>query len=135
MTAEVDITTNEHLDVLHVPIQAVVMRDELPDEDDESYADPPDNSGAIAAEGPPEDSNVKDDGPEDEEYEGVFVIEDGKASFVQVSTGIADQKNIEIITGLSDSTKVVVGPYRTLRKLDHGEDVKITKTVGEEEEE
>ena len=133
MTAEVDITTDEHLDVLHVPIQAVVMRDELPDEDDESDAEPSDNSGAIAAGEPTEDDKEKDDKSEDQEYEGVFTIEDGEASFVQVTTGIADQRNIEITIGPSDSTKIVVGPYRMLRKLDHGEDVKITKTVGEEE--
>jgi len=134
MTAEVDITTDEHFDVLHVPIQAVVMREELPDEDNEDSNEPTENSGAIAAEQPAdEDESKQSDKPEDQEYEGVFVIEDGKASFVQVTTGIADQRNMEIISGLSDSTEIVIGPYKMLRKLKHGEEIKITKTSGEEE--
>jgi HlyD family secretion protein len=133
MTAEVEVTTDEHFDVLHVPIQAVVMRDKLPAESDSSDAEASDNSGAMAAEEPTADDKKKDAKSEDQEYEGVFVIEDGKASFVQVTTGIADQRNIEITSGLSDSTQVVVGPYRILRKLDHGDDVKIIETAGEEE--
>lgn len=129
MTAEVEITTSEHLNVLHVPIQAVVMRDELPDED--STENEPSSSDAIAAEvGKVETANSKD---EDEEYEGVFVIVDGVASFVQVETGIADQRDIEVMLGLEDSAQIIIGPYRMLRKLKHGEKIVIEKTLEDEE--
>ncbi len=132
MTAEVEITANEHFDVLHVPIQAVVMRDELPGENDTS--EPEANSGAIAAE--PESTEAEPEEKsrdEDQEYEGVFVIQDGKASFVQVSTGIADQRNIEVTSGLSDSTEIIVGPYKMLRQLKHGDKIRIEKWAGDEE--
>jgi HlyD family secretion protein len=135
MTAEVDITTNEHSDVLYVPIQAVVMREELPEDKPAEGEVDAGSSTAIAAE-TPEDDTASSEG-DDKEYEGVFVIKDGQATFVQVETGIADQQNIEIVSGLQDSTEIVVGPYRLLRTLDHGEKVVIDKTLeeGSEEEE
>jgi HlyD family secretion protein len=129
MTAEVEITTSEHFDVLHVPIQAIVMRDELPDEDTSEHK--PGSSEAIAAEADKVDAAASKD--KDEEYEGVFVIQDGVASFVQVETGIADQQDIEVISGLEDSVQIVIGPYRMLRKLKHGEKVSIEKTIDDEE--
>ena len=129
MTAEVEITTSEHFDVLHVPIQAIVMRDELPDEDTSEQE--PGDSGVIAAEADKSDAAASKD--KDEEYEGVFIIQDGVASFVQVETGIADQQDIEVTAGLEDSAQIVVGPYRMLRKLKHGEKVSIEKTIEDEE--
>ncbi len=136
MTAEVDITTSEHFDILHVPIQAVVMRDELPD-DDESESEVTNSSGAIAAEqasDSQESAKEAEPAEEDRMYEGVFVIEDGKALFVEVVTGIADQQDIEITSGLSDSVEIIIGPYKMLRKLKHGDLVKVEKLAEEEEE-
>ncbi len=130
MTAEVDITTAEHFDVLRVPIQAIVMRDKLPDED--STGQEKNNSGESAASAD-KSGDRKSGVKENEEYEGVFVIQDNIALFTQVTTGIADQQKIEVVTGLEDSTQIVVGPYRMLRKLKHGEKVSIEKTLEDEE--
>lgn len=132
MTAEVDITTDEHFDVLHVPIQAVVIRDRLPEEKVLSGGDSSGKSGAIAAETSSEQTGESDEPGEDKEYQGVFVVDKGKAKFVQVETGIADQQNIEILTGLSDSLEIVIGPYKMLRKLDHGDLIKAEKRTEEE---
>jgi len=136
MTAEVDITTAEHFDVVYVPIQAVVMRDKLPKDDEPDDDESVTNSSvAIAAE--PEDSSAVDNKSKTEErdYEGVYVIRDGKASFVQVETGIADQQNMEIVSGLEEGSDIVIGPYRMLRQLKHGDRVTIEKRAGEDDEE
>ena len=54
-------------------------------------------------------------------------------SFVQIETGIADQKNIEIISGLESGDSVISGPYRVLRTIKDGDDVKIEKKHGKKE--
>ncbi|MFH1892978.1 MAG: efflux RND transporter periplasmic adaptor subunit [Candidatus Zixiibacteriota bacterium] len=123
MTAEVDITTNEHKDVLHVPIQAVVMRDELPKTEDEMADEQTESSGAAIAAEPTEDIKNASRDSDKKEYEGVFLIRDGEVSFVEVTTGISDQQSIEITSGLSDSLELVIGPYKMLRKLKHGDEV------------
>jgi len=67
------------------------------------------------------------------EIEGVFVVREGSAHFVPVSTGIADQQNIEITKGLAESDTVITGSYRTLRTLKPGEKVKIEKSITDTE--
>ena len=49
--------------------------------------------------------------------ECVFVYQDGIAVQTIVVTGIQDDKNIHIITGLNDSTEVVVGPYSAISRV------------------
>jgi HlyD family secretion protein len=127
MTAEVDITTAEHFDVLKVPIQAVVIRDELPDEKKPKREEEK-SSGAIAAEADSEiDADMQEWLEEEHEYQGVYVIRDGKAKFVQVTTGIADRQDIEITSGLQGGEEIVIGPYKMLRRLKHDDLVKIDR--------
>jgi HlyD family secretion protein len=42
---------------------------------------------------------------------------------VRVTTGLSDEFNVQILdaAGLQPGDKVVVGPYRTLKKLKHGD--------------
>ncbi len=47
-------------------------------------------------------------------------MRDDKAVFIPVETGIADQKNIEVVTGITKDDIVVTGPFRTLRTLESG---------------
>lgn len=126
MTAEVDITTAEHFDVLKVPIQAVVIRDELPEE---KKSEPEkESSGAIAAQADSEaDADLQEWLAEAKEYQGVYVIRDGRAKFVKVTTGIADRQDIEITFGLQGGEEIVIGPYRMLRRLKHDDMVKIER--------
>jgi HlyD family secretion protein len=53
----------------------------------------------------------------------LFVERKGKAELIPVKTGLSDEFNVEILdgAGLQPGDKVVVGPYRTLKKLKHGE--------------
>ncbi len=64
---------------------------------------------------------------ERKELRGVFVIKDGRAVFVEIKTGIADQKFIEITSGLEPGDSVVAGPYKSLRKIKDGDNIEIKK--------
>ena len=102
MTAKVDILTATSEDVLAVPIQAVVKRtiDEMGEE-----------IRGSAAKGM-------------DETDVVYLIVDGEASVRPVVTGISDVLHVEITNGLSEDEEVIIGPYRTLKKLKTGEAVR-----------
>lgn len=59
---------------------------------------------------------------------GVFRVEDGRARFRPVSTGIQGGLEIEI-EGLSENDEVVVGPYAVLRDLREGARVRPRETA------
>lgn len=132
MTATCDITTDERDNAFKIPIGAVVLRDEsILKKKDSSAAESPAAIGvseAVAASDDEKASKDDDEGlAKKKPLEGVFVIRDGKAVFVQVTTGIADQQNIEITSGLQKDDEIVVGPFRTLRTLEDGDMVEIQK--------
>ena len=66
----------------------------------------------------------EDAGGEDEQTY-VFVMRDGKAVRRNVNIGIASDSDQEIIDGLEAGERVIYGPYRVLRHLLDGEDVKV----------
>lgn len=130
MSATVDIVTNTKDNVLTVPFSAVVIRtfdvDSLENarlgiETPESSA--VDDSEVHAAEIDETDDEEKE--IERDEFKGVFIMKNGEAHFVEVKTGIADQKNIEIISTLEKGDTVISGPYRQLRNLKEGDKVKV----------
>jgi HlyD family secretion protein len=124
MSASVDITTNSRTDVLSVPIQAVVMREE----GDTLSAKKSKEQGAVASTDSLSAEKPKKKGKEEKkEVEGVFVVKDNHAKFEKVTTGIADQQNIEITSGLEDGQTVVTGSYKILRSLKDGDKVKISE--------
>lgn len=59
--------------------------------------------------------------------ETVFVLEEGKARLVSIKTGISDGRAIEIIEGLEEGQEIITGPYKVLRTLDDGDEVKVSK--------
>ena len=61
------------------------------------------------------------------ETEGVFTVEQSRARFVPLHTGISDARNIEVLGGLTSSDKVVVGPFKVLRDLEDSTRVKATE--------
>lgn len=134
MSATVDIITNNKENALTVPYSAIVMRmvnldslQKAQEQGQETMAEENESdsvvSGLQAAE---TDTKKSDEETKREEIKGVFVVRDGKAEFVQVSTGIADQKNIEITEGLKEGDEVISGPYRILRTIKNNEAVEIT---------
>jgi HlyD family secretion protein len=121
LNASADITTATREDVLAVPIQAVVVREV--DEEGQVI-----QAGAAAAEGEESDLPV---GRRGEEKDGVFVVQDGKAVFTPVKTGIMGDTDIEIVEGLEDGQEIVTGSYRTLRQLENEAHIKVEKKKGE----
>ncbi len=136
MSATCDITTAEAVDVLNIPIGAVVLRDEKDVRKDvggdkKSPAAKEDDGGAHAADG--EAAKAADEKPKSKkkvkpkELQGVFVIKDDVAHFVEVTTGIADQQNIQVKSGLEEGDEIVTGSFKVLRKLAEGDRVEIKK--------
>jgi len=131
MSATVDIVTNTRNDALVVPYGAIVIRTISPED---SLAKKNDTAGGLVSEAhaaqteeevPAKSDTAAGMGKKSREAKGVFVIEDGVANFVEVETGIADQKNIEVVSGVKDGQKVISGPFRTLRTVKDGDLVNV----------
>jgi hypothetical protein len=48
---------------------------------------------------------------------GIFTVENNKAIFTPVETGITGENDIEILRGLKEGKEIIIGPYRQLRTL------------------
>ncbi|MCC9063177.1 efflux RND transporter periplasmic adaptor subunit [Flavobacterium piscisymbiosum] len=114
MTATVDIITRTKSNVLAVPISAVVVK-----------AD----TTAVTAVKIEEPSDDKKAAPKsDKKFECVFVKVGDKAKIRVIKTGIQDDTNIEVMTGLKPGDVVITGPYTTVSKeLNSGDKVKLKK--------
>ena len=133
MSATVDITTEVSPDAMTIPYSAVVMRAYDLDSLEREWAR--NESGGTA--GIPEvqaaeetlvDSTKNTDNSEErKEIKGVFIVKDDQARFVPIETGIADKRNIEVLKGITDGDSVITGPYRVLRSIKDGEEVKVEK--------
>jgi HlyD family secretion protein len=106
MTATVDIITKTNADVIAVPISAVVIKDD-------TTAVKKDFVKALEK----EDQEKKGTAPKnDVKYECVFVKVGDKAKLKVIKTGIQDDSNIEIISGLKAGEEIIVGPYSLVSK-------------------
>ncbi len=103
LSASADIITAEKQDVLAVPISAIVLREK-------------------------EEENNKND----EQEEGVYIVENSRVKFFPVEKGIMGEMMIEIISGLEEGQEIVVGPYSALRQLK--DDMLIKQEEKKEEE-
>lgn len=130
MSASVDITTATDAGVAMVPYASIVMREISDDTLDDNTEDSSDGllvSEANAAEGDvaEDDENLSGSSEEKEKKTGVFVIRDGKAKFVEIQTGIADEKNIVALSGIQKGDTIISGSFKTLRELEDGDLVEI----------
>jgi HlyD family secretion protein len=120
MTASVDILTQTKANVLSVPLASVTTRN--PDDDNPLQNNNSNNSN--------DSRNVSNQTTEkktekQEDKIVIFVNENGVAKMVEVKTGISDYDNIEIVSGVTDSTEVVVGPFLAVSKrLKDGEKIR-----------
>lgn len=113
MTATVDIITKTRANVLAVPISSVVVK-----------------SDTTAVKGfKVEDEDEKKAAPKsDKKLECVFVKVGDKAKIRVIKTGIQDDTNIEVISGLKKGDVVITGPYSTVSKdLNSGDKVTTEK--------
>ncbi|MCP4566410.1 MAG: efflux RND transporter periplasmic adaptor subunit [FCB group bacterium] len=137
MSATVDITTNEHNDVLATLIQAIVMRGPEKDSTEVDSDENVDDDGNVAVASTVDEVEEADEGDEAEEEEdrkGVFVNRDGVAEFVEVETGIADRQNIEIISGLQEDDEIITGSFRILRTIKNGDEIEVDNSKAKKED-
>jgi HlyD family secretion protein len=120
MTATVDIITKRKEKVIGVPISAVVIKSDTT------------AVKKFTVEDKSEEGKVK--AKNDKKFECVFVRSAGKAKLRVIKTGIQDDTNIEVISGLKKGDEVIVGPYTTVTKDLNPGDVVTTGTGKKSEE-
>jgi len=121
MTATVDIITETKSNVLSVPISAVVIKSDTAAVKEIVVVDPKEEQKGAAPKS-------------DKKFECVFVKVGDKAKIRIIKTGIQDDTNIEVMTGLKKGDVVITGPYSTVTKdLNSGDRVmlKTDKEKGE----
>lgn len=94
MTATVDIITQKREKAIGVPISAIVIKTDTTS----TYT-----------------LNVSET-PLNERFECVFVKKGDEATLRVITTGIQDDKNIEILTGIEAGEEVITGPYTVVTK-------------------
>ncbi|MEQ8423136.1 MAG: efflux transporter periplasmic adaptor subunit, partial [Cyclobacteriaceae bacterium] len=125
MTASVEILTATKNNVLSVPLASVTTRNPDKDKNGEKKEDNSRNNRQVV------DESKKQQKQEDKVV--VFVNEGGKAKMVEVKTGISDYDNIEILSGISDTSEVVTGPFLVVSKrLKDGDAIKLAEKKKEE---
>jgi len=114
MTATVDVITKTKRNVLAVPISAVVVKSDTA-------------AVAISDKEIPDPKEEKKEAPKsDKKYECVFLKVGEKAKIKIVKTGIQDDTNIEILSGVKKGDEVITGPYTIVSKeLNSGNKVSI----------
>ncbi len=108
MSATATITTNTAQNIIAVPLQAMVEKQP--------------ESPTPTPEGMKNDVQISE---KPKPIKGVFILEDGKkAKFVEVTTGITGDSDIEIKSGLTADQEIITGPSRVLKTLKDGDVVK-----------
>ena len=126
-TCTAEITTAVRDNTISVPIQATTVREMIVD-DKGNLVRPPENEKrpssrpsamtAQAAELKPGETR--------KELEGVFIVQNNKAVFNPVKTGIAGEKYFEVLSGLKEGDAVITGPFSSVRSIADGAAVKIS---------
>jgi HlyD family secretion protein len=106
MSATAEITTKTVENLIAVPLQAVIEK--KPE----------------AAASPTIQGDVQMPSEKPKTIKGVYVLEGGKAKFIEVQTGITGESDIQITTGLEEGAEVITGPSRILNTLKEGTLVK-----------
>ncbi|HJQ99857.1 MAG TPA: efflux RND transporter periplasmic adaptor subunit [Candidatus Polarisedimenticolaceae bacterium] len=128
MTAKARIETQNAPGALTVPIQAVMLRPraeiekaasgQKDEEKSKGDSKTTPSQAAIAAAGAKGAAETQ---------EAVFVVENKKAHLRPVKSGISDETSVVILEGIKEGDTVVTGPYRALRDLKEGDQVKEKK--------
>ncbi|HEX8265101.1 MAG TPA: efflux RND transporter periplasmic adaptor subunit [Pyrinomonadaceae bacterium] len=118
MSATATITTKTAAETLAVPLQAIV---------DKQPPTPTPNADGSQAQAPQNQADKP------KPIKGVYLLDEGKAKFVEVTTGITGESDIQITSGLSAGVEVITGPSRVLKTLKDGDPIKKqTKPAGGE---
>ena len=98
MTASVDIRTQIKENIQLISIQSVTTRKDS-------------SSVALSSR-----EKYSKDAKDQEAFECVFVHSNGEVKLVAVETGIQDDQNIEIISGLNEGDEIIKAPYSAVSK-------------------
>ncbi|HEX5965288.1 MAG TPA: efflux RND transporter periplasmic adaptor subunit [Pyrinomonadaceae bacterium] len=109
MSSTATITTDTKTNVLAVPLESIVEKQPTP-----SSSPSPAIAGSVPAASPEKPKAQK----------GVYIIEGNKVKFIEVTTGITGEADIEITSGLTTDKEIVRGPSRVLKTLKDGMTVK-----------
>ncbi|HKR21076.1 MAG TPA: efflux RND transporter periplasmic adaptor subunit [Pyrinomonadaceae bacterium] len=107
MSSTATITTDTKTNVLAVPLESIV-------EKQPSASPSPTVQGSVPSASPEKPKAQK----------GVYLIEGNKVRFIEVTTGITGEADIEITSGLTPDKEIVRGPSRVLKTLKDGMTVK-----------
>ena len=111
MSSTATITTSTKHNVLAVPLESIVEKAPTPAASPSATV-----AGSVASASP--------GGEKPKAQKGVYLIEDNKVRFIEVTTGITGEADIEITSGLQASQEIVRGPSRVLKTLKDGMTVK-----------
>ena len=137
LSSTAKIITAQKKNVITIPIQALVIRTQRDlDEAAKEAGRDSSNSTTLAA-GRPVTGDAAagssfSSSEKNPEVQGVFLIKNGKAAFVPVTTGIMGVTDIEVLSGLGDDNQIVTGNYKTLRTLKSDARVKIDNSLPKE---
>jgi len=126
MSGTVDVFTKTVDAAITVPIQAVTVRDfnELRKErlekerrkNRKTAASSDENETTESLAGTIVDADSESDLDKEDLRRVVFLMEDGKARMVEVTTGISDDTNIVLKSGVTEGQSVITGPYRAVSR-------------------
>jgi len=108
MSATATITTKTKNNVVAVPLESIVEKAASP-------SPTPSVAGSTPAPAP-------SDRPKS--LKGVYIIEGNKVRFIEVTTGITGEAEIEVTSGVQKDMEIVRGPSRVLKTLKDGMTVK-----------
>lgn len=111
MSATATITTKTKNNVIAVPLEAIVEK-----------APPTPSPGATVAGSAPTPAPVSGEKPKS--LKGVYLLEGNKVRFIEITTGITGEADIEVTSGVKAGMEIVRGPSRVLKTLKDGMTVK-----------
>ena len=109
MSATATITTKTKNNVIAVPLEAIVEK-----------APPTPSPGTTVAGSVPTPGS----GDKPKSLKGVYVLTGNKVHFVQITTGITGEADIEAVSGVKTGDEIVRGPSRVLKTLKDGMTIK-----------
>ena len=111
MSSTATITTSTKNNVLAVPLEAIVEKAPA------AAASPSASvAGSVPAATPV--------GEKPKSQKGVYVVENNKVRFIEVTTGITGEADIEVMSGVQQNMEIVRGPSRVLKTLKDGMTIK-----------
>ena len=137
LSSTAKITTAQKKSVMTIPIQALAIRTKK--DLDEAAKESGHDSVTLAASRPAPDAASGGAASssltsKNTDVQGIFVIRNGRAEFVPVTTGIIGVTDIEVLDGVREGDPVITGSYKTLRTLKPDARVKVDNSKPKTEE-